>query len=103
MSRIKSTRRVVLSGDQGDSIYLARIAELEAQVQALTEELERYRALTGSGMNTRLATGAEPGILHPGGQQPAPPSLVNADGTQGMRRGVSGGRTRSSQDIEDKS
>ncbi len=103
VSRNRSTRRVIVSGDDSQSVYLARIAELEAEVAALTAELDGYKALAGSGATARLAKGVGPGALDPGLQQPAPPVLVNADGTQGMRRGVSGRRTHSPRDVDDQS
>ena len=95
VTRIKSTRTAILSGVQSESIYLARIAELEAEIQALTAELERYKALALSGGSARLAKDPAPGIHDLGGRPTAPPIHVTADGTQGMRRGVSGRRTRS--------
>ena len=97
MSRVKSTRSAILSGDQGESIYLARIAELEAEVQALTAELERYKALALSGANVRLAKDSTPGVPDLG-RPSAPPIHITADGTQGMRRGVSGRRTPASEE-----
>ena len=80
-----------MGGGQSESIYLARIAALEAEVQALTVELAKYKALARSRANSRLID-----------RQPIPPIHVNADGTQGMRRGVSGRRPPASGVGEDK-
>jgi hypothetical protein len=102
MSRIRSTGRVVVNADDSQAAYLARIAELEAEVAALRAELEGYKAMAGSGANARLAKPG-PAALDLGLQQTAPSILVNADGTQGMRRGVSGRRTRSSRDVDEHS
>lgn len=99
MSPAKNTRSVTLAGDQGESFYLARIAELEAKVQALTAELARYKALALAGGNARLATDPAPGAPDLGVRQSAQPIHVTADGTQGMRRGVSERRTAASKDV----
>lgn len=101
MSRAKNTRHAILGGEQGESFYLARIAELEAEVQALTVELAKYKALALSGGTARLATDPAPGAPDLGVRQPAPPIHVTADGTQGMRRGVSGRRTAASKDVDE--
>jgi hypothetical protein len=102
MSRAKNTRRVILGGDQGESVYLARIAELEAELEAMTAELARYKALALAGGNARLATDPAPGALDIGVRQHAPPIHVTADGTQGMRRGVSSRRLPPPDALEDK-
>ena len=96
MSGVKSTRSPILSSGQSDAIYLARIAELEAQVQALTAELATYKALALGG-GAGLPKGTTP--LNPAlaGKQP---THVNADGTQGMRRGVSPRPSPSSKEID---
>jgi hypothetical protein len=92
----KSTRSPILSSDQRDAIYLARITELEAQVQALTAELATFKALALAG-DAGLPNGSRP-------RNPAlagtPPTHVNADGTQGMRRGVSSRPSPSSRETD---
>ena len=102
VSRANSTRRVSLGSDESESVYLARIAVLEAELEALTAELARYKALALAGGNARLATDPAPGSPDLGARQPVPPSHVTADGTQGMRRGVSGRRTAASKDVDDR-
>ena len=71
------TRMVI--GDDTDSFYLARIAELEEEVRSLKAELAKREASAFAG----------------GGEGPGePPTLVTADGTRGMQRGVSVRRSR---------
>lgn len=74
--------RVVI-GDTSGAFYLARIAELEDEVRTLKAELVRRDAVSAAGVTAPLA---------------GTPSLVTADGTRGMRRGVSGGQTRGARD-----
>jgi len=90
--------RAILSDDEREAVYLARIAELEAEVQALTAELAKLRALAGA--NARLGKDPAPGA-RVGGRQRRPLIHVTADGTQGMRRGVSDRRSSSSQEDEE--
>ena len=71
-------RRVVISDDT-DGFYLARIAELEEEVRALKAELAKREA------SAFVDTGDRPA---------EPPSLVTADGTRGMQRGVSASPSR---------
>jgi hypothetical protein len=92
-----AAQRVILGGDEREMVYLARIAELEAEVQALAAELARFRALAVAGTNARL-TKDPPPRGRGAGRQRGPLIHVTADGTQGMRRGVSGRRSSSSQD-----
>lgn len=96
MSTVKSTRSPILSSDQVDAIYLARIAELESEVQALTAELATFKALALAGQTSppKGSTPANPALA---GRQP---THVNADGTQGMRRGVSARPSPSSKEID---
>ena len=54
MSRAKNTRRATLGIDQGESAYLARIAQLEAELEAVAAELARYKALALAGGAGRL-------------------------------------------------
>ena len=75
-------RRVVI-GDDADGFYIARIAELEEEVRALREELAKREASALGGAGSRPVE---------------PPSLVTADGTRGMQRGVSVSRSRSARD-----
>lgn len=70
--------RVVI-GDPSGAFYLARIAELEDEVRTLKAELVRRDTVSAAGVTAPLAR---------------TPSMVIADGTRGMRRGVSGGQTR---------
>lgn len=85
-----SSRGVVLSGLDAESLLLVRIAELEAEVRALTAELARVKALAITGdIGSIGSLPAAPGGLG------AQPTHVNADGTQGMRRGVSARPVRS--------
>lgn len=78
----RSGQRVVI-GDDPQGLYLARINELEEEVRSLKAELAKREA--------SIFVGA--------GEYPAePPSVVTADGTKGMQRGVSGGRSRSAPD-----
>jgi hypothetical protein len=79
-----SGRRAVL-GREPQDLLLARIAELEEEVRTLKLELARREA------SALLAAGDRPG---------GPPILVTADGTRGMERGVSSGRSRSARDPE---
>jgi hypothetical protein len=70
--------RVVI-GDDAVGLYLARIAELEKEVRTLKAELAMREASALAG----------------GGEEPGePPTLVTADATRGMLRGVSAGRSR---------
>lgn len=70
--------RVVI-GDDAVGLYLARIAELEEEARTLKAELAMREASAFVG----------------GGDRPAePPSLVTADGTRGLQRGVSPGPRR---------
>jgi uncharacterized small protein (DUF1192 family) len=70
--------RVVI-GDDAVGLYLARIAELEEEVRTLKAELAMREASAFAG----------------GGERPGePPTLVTADATRGMQRGVSAGRSR---------
>jgi hypothetical protein len=63
-----------VSGEAVEEIYLARIAELEAEVLSLRAQLA-----------------AQPVQIPSGGPryEVEPPIAVTADGTQGIRRGVS--------------
>jgi hypothetical protein len=74
--------RVVI-GDDTDDFYLARITELEEEVRTLKAELAKREASAFAG------AGEGPG---------EPPTLVTADGTRGMQRGVSPGKSRSARD-----
>lgn len=91
-------RRAILSGDDSETLYLARIAELEAEVRALTAELATYKALALAGGNARLPKGSTPEVPGLGERQP---THVNADGTQGIWRGVSGRRRTSPPDADE--
>jgi hypothetical protein len=71
--------RSVIDHDQ-ESLYLAWIAELEEEVRTLKAELA-----------ARDAAAIVAAEQQPGGSS----FLVVADGTQGMRRGVSAGQPRS--------
>lgn len=86
MSQINGPNRrgVIVSGLDAEPVLLARIAELEAEVQALTAELASVKALALTG-----DTGAIGSLPAAPGRLGAQPTHVNADGTQGMRRGVS--------------
>lgn len=92
----------VLMVDDMNAIYLAQIAELEAEVRKLKAELATYTALALSGGDAGLAKSATPSVLDVVDRQRKPPILVTADGSQGMRRGVSDGRSRSSGDADAK-
>ena len=70
--------RLVIGGSTES--YLARIAELEEEVRTLKAELAKLEA------SASTASGEGRG---------GPPSVVTADGTRGMQRGVSAGRSRS--------
>lgn len=76
-SRLPPVRHVSV-GEVADDVYLARIAELEEEVRNLKAELAQLAVPT----------------LDVGDGLRQPPSLVTADGTQGMRRGVSASRSR---------
>lgn len=84
-----------------EASYLARIAELEEEVRTLRAELARYMALDILGVGG-LANRPKPGSLGADLLTPIPPSHVTADGSQGMRRGVSDGRSRSAGDADAK-
>jgi hypothetical protein len=81
-----------------DDRYVARIAELEAEVQALKAELAKWKALAGG--NAKVE-GSKPVSLGLGPLDRVPPTHVNADGTAGMRRGVSGVGPPPSRDVDE--
>lgn len=93
-------RAEAATGDDMDGVYLARIADLEEEVRNLKAELATQKALAHAGGAAGLAKPATPGVLDVVHRQPEPPILVTADGSQGMRRGVSDGRSRSSADAD---
>ena len=78
--------------------YVARVAELEAEVEALKAELAKWKALAGRGATVE---GSKQGSLGPGALDRVPPIHVNADGTAGMRRGVSGREPTSARDVDE--
>jgi hypothetical protein len=81
-----------------DEEYVARIAELEAEVEALKAELAKWKALAGG---TAKVEASMPGSLGLSALDRVPPSHVNADGTAGMRRGVSGVGPPPSRDVDE--
>jgi uncharacterized small protein (DUF1192 family) len=75
--------RPAVIGDDPLEVYRARIAELEEEVATLKAELAKREASA---------------LLAAGDWRGEPPILVTADGTKGMERGVSSGRSRSARD-----
>ncbi len=99
--RAAAVARAILNSENDTPIYAARIAELEAKVEVLTAALANCEALMPAGGSTKSERSSKRGSGRRDALEGPPPIHVNADGTEGMRRGVSGAEPPPRRGIED--